>query len=100
MGLKEKRIESGITQKQAAELFGLKFRTYQNYENGVTFPSMDTAAMIARHFSCTIGDLFDLQEGDQQPITEEERKVLEMYRRIPSERRSLFFAVASAFVQA
>lgn len=56
MSLKSKRVERGIMQRKAAETFGLKYRTYQNYENGVTNPDMDTAAMFARYFDCTIGD--------------------------------------------
>lgn len=99
MGLKEKRIESGMTQKEAADLFGLKFRTYQNYENGVTSPSMDTAAVFARYFSCTIGDLFNLQEGLPLEFTDDEKTLLDIYRSIPAENRRLFLAVASAFTE-
>lgn len=36
MSLKSKRVERGIMQRKAAETFGLKYRTCQNYENGVT----------------------------------------------------------------
>lgn len=50
-----------MTQKEAANVFGLKYRTYQNYELGNTSPDMDTAAEFARYFKCTIGDLFDLE---------------------------------------
>ena len=63
MSLKDLRQRSGLTQKEAASVFGLKYRTYQNYELGNTSPDMDTAAEFARYFKCTIGELFDLEEG-------------------------------------
>lgn len=42
MSLKDLRQRSGLTQKEAAIVFGLKYRTYQNYELGNTSPDMDT----------------------------------------------------------
>lgn len=79
MSLKTKRIERGLTQKSAAAIFGLKYRTYQNYENGTTSPDMDTAARFARYFGCTIGELFDLEEGSGKPISDDERRLLTIY---------------------
>lgn len=98
MSLKSKRKQSGLTQKQAAELFSLKYRTYQNYENGVTSPDMDTAAMFARHFNCTIGDLFDLEEGvPSLPVDEE--KLLATYRQLNHEGMAKLLEYADDLLQ-
>lgn len=94
MSLKSKRIESGITQKEAADMFGIKYRTYQNYENGVTSPDMDTAAKFARYFSCTIGDLFDLEEGQKDRLDQKEEELLEIFRRLTDEGKSALIAAA------
>ena len=85
MGLKEMREATGMSQKDAAALFGFYYRTYQNYENGVTSPTMDDAARLARHFNCTIGDLFDLEEGMKQALTDDEQRLLSAYRSIDTD---------------
>lgn len=60
-------------------MFGLKYRTYQNYELGNTSPDMDTAAEFARYFKCTIGELFDLEEGDGEQIGGPDRELLNLF---------------------
>ena len=96
MGLKGRRIESGLTQAEAADLFGIKYRTYQNYENGITSPSMDTAALFARYFQCTIGDLFDLEEGVDDSLNPDEKALLDAFRAADGEGRRTILNVARA----
>jgi DNA-binding XRE family transcriptional regulator len=87
MGLREMRVESGMRQYEAADLFGISHATYQNYELGKTSPTMETAAAMARHFGCTIGDLFDLEEGRPDELTAEERAILADFRALrPTDR--------------
>lgn len=94
MSLKTKRLERGLTQKEAAELFGLKYRTYQNYENGVTSPDMDTAARFARYFDCTIGDLFDLEEGVRKGLSQDEQRLVDLYRKLPDSGKTALLTTA------
>lgn len=94
MSLKEMRKAKGLTQKEAAELFGLKHRTYQNYENGVTSPDMETAARFAQYFSCTIGELFNLEEGTIDALTEEEKALVALYRSLNQESRNALIVTA------
>lgn len=98
MSLKTKRVERGLTQREAAELFGLKYRTYQNYENGVTSPDMDTAAEFARYFGCTIGDLFDLEEGAREGLPQDEQNILNLYRRLSADGKAALIATAEGLV--
>lgn len=100
MSLKTKRIERGLTQREAAELFGLKYRTYQNYENGVTSPDMDTAAEFARYFGCTIGDLFDLEEGARKGLSQDEQKLLDLYRKLSESGKAALIATAEGLSSA
>ena len=88
----------GLTQKDAAEIFGLKYRTYQNYENGVTNPEMDTAAKFARYFGCTIGKLFDLEEGSDQITSQDEKELIDLYRRLSEAGRKALMATAKSLV--
>ena len=96
MSLKDFRKSSGLTQRQAADMFGIKYRTYQNYENGVTSPEMDTAAAFARYFGCTIGDLFDLEEGKADSLDSQEQELLKSFREMSDEGRAALLTVASA----
>ena len=95
MSLKEMRKKNGLKQSEAAEIFGLKYRTYQNYENGVTSPDMDTAARFARYFGCTIGDLFDLKEGVMS-LSSDEQRLLNMFRSLSPTAKELFLKVVLA----
>lgn len=94
MGLKEMRKTSGISQQTAAEIFKLKYRTYQNYENGITSPDMETAAKFARYFNCTIGELFDLKEGGNPPLTDDEMSLISTYRNVAPRDRNLILSIA------
>lgn len=96
MGLKEMRKKSGLRQKEAASLFGIHYRTYQNYENGVTSPDMETAAKFARYFGCTIGDLFDLKEGISS-LTAVEQKLLGVFRSLSPEQQDFVYTAATEF---
>lgn len=72
MSLKDLRQRSGLTQKEAASVFGLKYRTYQT-------TSLEIQVLIwilrqsRRYFKCTIGELFDLEEGDGEQMGSAER---------------------------
>jgi transcriptional regulator with XRE-family HTH domain len=78
MGFKEIRKDTGLSQTEAAEVFGMKYRRYQNYENGVSYPSYQDAARMSRFFHCSIGELFGVEEG-RTGITEPEKRILDMF---------------------
>ncbi len=99
MSLKDLRQRSGLTQKQAADVFGLKYRTYQNYELGNTSPDMDTAAAFARYFNCTIGELFDLEEGDNKQVGGPERELIELFGSMDNSGRKALLAVARGLAE-
>ncbi len=98
MSLKDRRQRSGLTQKEAAKVFGLKYRTYQNYELGNTSPDMDTAAEFARYFKCTIGELFDLEEGDSGQIDGADRELLGFFNSMSKDGQRALMSVARSLV--
>ena len=57
MRIKEKRIESKITQRQLAILLGVKQNTISNWENGVREPSFVMMIEMSKIFDCTLDDL-------------------------------------------
>lgn len=99
MSLKDLRQRSGLTQKEAANVFGLKYRTYQNYELGNTSPDMDTAAEFARYFKCTIGELFDLEEGDGEQIGGPDRELLNLFNSMSKDGQKALMATAKGLAE-
>lgn len=99
MGLKEMREQTGMSQKEAAAFFGFKYRTYQNYENGETSPTMEDAATFARYFHCTIGELFDLEEGVKPALAKDEKEFLDLYRSLNDDGKTLVRTIATALMK-
>lgn len=99
MGLKEKRKERKIKQADMANIFNLGYRTYQNYENGKSYPTMTQAAEFARYFNCTIGELFDLKEGNNEDYDNCENKVIYLYRKMSERDKRLFIAIGENMVK-
>ena len=52
--LKSIRLYSGITQKEAANLFGITERAYQNYEINKSKPNVSLLISIAEYFDVSI----------------------------------------------
>lgn len=62
MKLKEMRLKSGYSQKELAELVGINFRSYQNYEQGVRkIDNTDIATLlnICIILKCNIKDIIE-----------------------------------------
>lgn len=55
--IRELRIEKGYTQKEMAELAGISYTTYSNYENNNREPSMKQIEKIAMALEMTTDDL-------------------------------------------
>ena len=55
--LKAARINSGLTQAQAAEKLGISVTTLQKYETGVTFPNIKTVREIESLYNVEYNDI-------------------------------------------
>lgn len=93
MGLKEKRKSRKLTQTQMAEMFNVGYKSYQNYENGKSYPTMALAAKLARYFNCTIGELFDLPEGNNEDYDNCENKLIYLYRKMTDANKRLYIEI-------
>ena len=98
MGLKEKRKSRKLTQTQMAEMFNVGYKSYQNYENRKSYPTMALAAKLARYFNCTIGELFDLKEGNNEDYDNCENKLIYLYRKMSEKEKHLYIAIGDAIV--
>ena len=55
--LAERRKEAGLTQKQLANLLGLKHSSISKWENGASKPRADTLKKLADLLNCTVDEL-------------------------------------------
>ena len=65
MKLKEMRLKSGYSQKEFAELVGIKFRTYQDYEQGrrsIDNTDLATLLRICITLGCPIKDIIENED--------------------------------------
>ena len=65
MKLKELRIAKGYSQKEFAEIVGINFRSYQNYEQGVrSIDNTDLATLlrICITLGCPINDIIENED--------------------------------------
>lgn len=66
--LKEIREEKGLTLDEIQNQTGIKRGTYNNYENGVTEPKLDTWRKIADFFNVPVDYLLGISE-DRSTLT-------------------------------
>ena len=57
--LKLERKSRNLTQKQVAELIGVKTQSYQAYENGKSFPTIENLLKLVCVYEITLNDLFE-----------------------------------------
>ena len=52
--LRELRKERGLKQKEMAEIFGLKIRSYQQYEYAENYPTVPGLVFLADYFNVSL----------------------------------------------
>ena len=64
--LKALRCEQGLTQREMAELCGLKLRGYQQYEYAETYPTVPGLLFLADYFNVSLDYL--MGRTDQREV--------------------------------
>ena len=59
--LKLERKSRQLTQRQVAEMIGIKTQSYQAYENNITMPNVENLLKMAIIFGLSIDELFELK---------------------------------------
>lgn len=92
------RENRGLTQQECADLFGVKLRAWQTYEQGVSEPKFKTLCKIADEFSVTTDYLLG-REAASNPFSdlnlseEDEANVVAKYMSLPPEIRACMLDV-------
>lgn len=62
--VRELRAAEGLSQGALGEQLGVSRQTINSIEQGRYLPSLPLALAIARHFTTTVEDIFEPEEGD------------------------------------
>ena len=83
---------SGKTQKELAEIVGVATSTFNDWMKGKKYPRIDKIEILANFFGILKSDL--IEDADQKnsleelALTEGEKMVLELFRKIPEDRQA------------
>lgn len=83
---------SGKTQKELSEIVGVATSTFNDWMKGKKYPRIDKIEILANYFSILKSDLIediDQKNSPNEPtLTEGEKMVLELFRKIPEDRQA------------
>ena len=93
--LKELRIENGLKQKDVAEHLCVTQQAVAYYENSVSKPDPETLVKLADYFHVSVDYLLGREDDFGNVIlnadlTEDERNVLSVYKKLPEQRKKFF----------
>ena len=81
---------SGKSQREMAEIVGVSPSTFNDWANGRKYPRIDKIEFMANYFGILKSDLIE-EEKESSPselqLTEGEKLMLELFRRIPEDRQ-------------
>ena len=84
---------SGREQKEVAEAIGVAPSTFNEWMKAKKYPRIDKIEMLANYFGILKSDLIE-DHGEKEvspselPLTEGEKMMLELFRRIPEDRQA------------
>ena len=94
---------SGKDQKEVAEAVGVAPSTFNEWMKAKKYPRIDRIEMLANYFGIVKSDLIEAREENNSPaepqLTEGEKKMLELFRRIPKERQAVALEVLEAVLK-
>ena len=100
----ELRKERGLSQREAAKIFGVSQGTFNNWENSNTQPSIEQLIAIARFFEVSvdylIGNADDVGVINLiSTLTPEQREVISLFFALPESARNATLTVLRQMYQ-
>ncbi len=92
--IKSARENKGFTQQECADIFGVKLRAWQTYEQGVSEPKYELLCKIADTFGVTTDYLLGREPLDNPlaglNITVNDVPLIEEYKKFPDYMKQMF----------
>ena len=101
--IKNAREKKGLTQQECADMFGIKLRAWQTYEQGVSEPKFEVLCKIADYFEVTTDYLLG-REPKADPYLDlnlkkaDEDEMLKKYMSLPENVRAMLLKVMKELV--
>lgn len=92
--IKELREQHKMTQQECANIFGVKLRAWQTYEQGVSEPKFEMLLKIADYFNVSLDYLLGREPVENpfenliKPVSDD--KFIELYSGLPEYAKSIF----------
>lgn len=83
---------SGRSQREMAEIVGVSSSTFNDWANGRKYPRIDKIEFMANYFGIKKSDLIEEHKEispDELQLTEGEKVLLDLFRRVPEDRQQL-----------
>lgn len=83
--------KSGRDQKEVAEVVGVAPSTFNEWMKAKKYPRIDKIELLANYFGIQKSDLIEDKKEispNEPQITEGEKKMLELFRKIPADKQS------------
>lgn len=96
-----KRImeERQVSRKDIAEVLGISYFTVTDWVTGKKFPRMDKVELLANYFGILKSDLIEERNSSESlrtiSITEDEQKLLDLFRRVPENQQQMVLQMIS-----
>lgn len=91
---------SGRDQKEVAEVVGVAPSTFNEWVKGKKYPRIDKIELLANYFGILKSDLIEdneLKNPPEEPkLSEGERMLLDLFRRVPEEQQQLVLQMIRA----
>lgn len=94
----ELRKERGLSQREAAKIFGVSQGTFNNWENSNTQPSIEQLVSIARYFEVSVDYLIGNADYTGvinmiSSLTPEQKELISLYSSLPENSRNAVMAI-------
>ena len=101
--IKEARQAANLTQRQLAEMLGIKDATLSGYEVGAHDPKSNTLIEMARICNTTVDYLLgideEIQPADVGELSEDEREFITGFASLSTSNRRLLLGILSLLLQ-
>lgn len=91
---------SGKTQKEISEIVGVATSTFNDWMKGKKYPRIDKIEILANYFGILKSDLIEDKDKKTSPeslmLTEGEKVLLDLFRRVPEDQQQLVLQMIRA----
>ncbi len=99
MNLTNLRLQNKKSQAQVARELGMNRVTYNNYETKKAIPPLDTLIKLADYYNVTLDHLVARPFSNEFGyLTDDEREIINSYRKMNSENQKKFSAEAKGIL--